>query len=60
MWRCVRGVLRVVLAGVRGVHDAGARHVHVMRPGVRAGGGARPRVLAGVLGADHHVLVLGV
>ena len=56
----MRGVLRVVLAGVRGVHDAGARPVHVMRAGVRAGGGARPRVLAGVLGAGHHVLVLGV
>ena len=56
----MRGVLRVVRAGVLGVHDAGARPVHVMRAGVRAGGGARPRVLAGVLGADHHVLVLGV
>ena len=56
----MHGVLPAVLAGVRGVHDAGACHVHVMRAGVRAGGGARPRVLAGVLGADHHVLVLGV
>ena len=32
----MHGVLRVVLAGVRGVHDAGARPVHVMRAGVRA------------------------
>jgi hypothetical protein len=49
-----------VLAGVCGVHDAGARHVHVMRAGVCAGGDAGPCVLAGVLGADHPVLVLGV
>ena len=56
----MRGVLRLVLAGVRGVHDAGARPVHVMRADVCAGGGARPCVLAGVLGAAHHVLLLGV
>ena len=52
----MHGVLRAVLAGVRGVHDVGARPVHMMR----AGGGALPHVLAGVLGAGHHVLVLGV
>ena len=56
----MRGVLCVVRAGVLGVHDAGARPVHVMHADVCAGGGARPCVLAGVLGAAHHVLVLGV
>ena len=55
----MRGVLRVVRAGVHGVRDAGARHVHVVRAGVRAAGGAHPHVRGGVLGARHHVLVLG-
>ena len=58
------GVLRVVRAGVLGVRDgghAGARRVHVVRAGVRAGGGAHPYVRVGVLcGARPHVLVLGV
>ena len=54
------GVLHVVQAGVHGVRDAGACHVHGMRAGVCAGGGARLHVRAGVLGARHHVIVLWV
>jgi hypothetical protein len=54
----VRGVHRVVLDGVRGVHDAGVRPVHVVRAGVSAGRCAYPCVLAGVLGAGHHMHML--